>query len=570
MKRRLLLLTITLTGLFIAPDVLGQTASVDGLNPVVIPTYECAGIYWSIPEEGACKLRYKESNENQWAEGLDLVYDAREGEYRGSMIGLLPNTAYQVELSVSSSKTRLDFETKSDQFPVGKVTLLSAGESDKPVVITESGTPEAYHLVTVPTDEKSVLNLKNVYNHGIEVDADFVIIRGVEIRNAAMHGIIIRKNRHDIVIEQCYITFWGRIGGPITYGNLEGSWDSGIFSETGTGNLTIQRNLIEDPRGASNDWETGHPAGPQGITIIESAGGNVIRYNDIVSTEDHGFNDAIGGSRNYSFTGNVNRDSDIYGNIIRSVWDDAIESEGANMNVRIWGNYMDLFFNGIATACTSKGPLYVFRNIAGESRTGHRNSAGGALIKTGERNEFGGGRKYILHNTVLQPNGVFDAYTSHPNPNCISRNNIYDVPGRLATDIEKEPSSDYDYDYYSGNKLGNSAKEEHGIKFYTTPSGTRLFTSSYHLEFYPRSSINSIKWGKYPYEFGDRKREITDPVVWISNPLIDSGVVLPGFNDNFAGEAPDLGAFEVGTPPLQFGRRAYLGYNEGRAPWELF
>jgi hypothetical protein len=31
--------------------------------------------------------------------------------------------------------------------------------------------------------------------------------------------------------------------------------------------------------------------------------GNVIRYNDIVSTESHGFNDAIGGSRNIRMLG---------------------------------------------------------------------------------------------------------------------------------------------------------------------------------------------------------------------------------------------------------------------------
>jgi len=75
-----------------------------------------------------------------------------------------------------------------------------------------------------------------------------VIVRGAEIRNAAIHGIVIRKGRHDVVVELCYIAFWGRIGGPRTYGN-EGGSDSGIFAETGTGNLTIQRNLIEDPRG---------------------------------------------------------------------------------------------------------------------------------------------------------------------------------------------------------------------------------------------------------------------------------------------------------------------------------
>jgi hypothetical protein len=358
------------------------------------------------------------------------------------------------------------------------------------------------------------------------------------------------------------------MGGPHTYGNLEGSSDSGIYGERGCGNLAIQRNLIEDPRGASNDWETGHPDGPQGISLIESSGGNVIRYNEIISSEDHGFNDGIGGSNNFSFTGNLNRDSDVYGNIIANCWDDAIESEGGNTNVRIWGNYIHRFYNGIATASTSKGPVYIFRNVSGESRASHWNTMGGAFIKTGERNEFGGGRRYVFHNTILQPGGVFNVFSSHVNPDCVTRNNIFDVPGRLATDNEKEPASDYDFDYFSGSTRGKTASEEHGIKFGTTPAGTKLYITSWDLEFYPKATINSIKWGKYPFEFGERKTEITDPVVWIKNPLIDSGTILPGFNDNFKGKAPDLGAFETGNPPLEFGRRAYLKFDEGRCPWE--
>jgi hypothetical protein len=539
-------------------------------NPYAVPTFECAGIYWKTMGNGPCKVRYSEEPAKIWKESLDFVYDTRDGEYRGSIVGLSPGRSYRAELTVNGVSEVVNFNTRNDQFPVGKTTVLPAGESDKTIVITESGTPDAYHLVTVPEGSRSLLNLKNVSKYGIEIDADYVIIRGIEIRNAGIHGIIIRKNRHDVVAELCYITFWGRMGGPHTYGNFEGGSDSGVYAERGTGNLTIQRNLIEDPRGASNDWETGHPDGPQGITIIQSTGGNVIRYNEIVSTEDHGFNDGIGGSDNFSFVGNMNSDSDINGNIIRSCWDDAIECEGANMNVRIWGNYIHFFYNGIATACTSRGPLYVFRNVAGESRSGHRNSQGGALIKTGERNEFGGGRRFILHNTVIQPGGVFDAFSGHVNPNCVTRNNIFDLPGRLASDVEKEPQSDYDYDYFSGRTKGKTATEEHGIKFGTTPAGTRLFSSSYNLEFYPRQTINSIKWGKIPYEFGEKKTEITDPVIWIKNPLIDAGVILPGFNDEFSGKSPDIGAFETGKPPLQFGRHAYLNYNEGNAPWEIY
>ena len=547
----------------------GQEPAENITNPNAVVTYECAGLYWKTPEAGACKIRFKEAAKDSWKESLELVYDSRDSEYRGSIIGLTPNTEYQVELKTSSAKSQLKFKTRNDHFPIGKTTLLPKGESDKTIVITESGTPEAYHLVTVPDNSESTLNMKNVSNYGIEINADYVIVRGVEIRNAAIHGIIIKSNRHDILIEQCHMTFWGRIGGPFSFGNLEGNMDSGIFAENGTQNITIQRNLIEDPRGASNDWETGHPSGPQGISIIQSKGGNVIRYNDIVSTEDHGFNDAIGGGSNFSYVGNMNRDSDIYGNIIRSVWDDAIECEGANMNVRIWGNYAHFYFNGIATASTSKGPIYIFRNVFGESRTSHWNTLGGSFLKTGERDQFGGGRRFVFHNTTLQPNGVFNVFTTHVNPNCITRNNIFDAPGMLATEKEKEPLSDYDYDYFSGITKNNSTLEKHGIKFSTTPSGTRL-VSTYNLEFYPRSIINSIEWGTKAYEFGDKKINFTDPVIQIKNPIIHSGIIILGFNDNFKGIAPDLGAFEVGAPPLQFGRRAYLNYNEGWAPWQKF
>jgi len=201
---------------FAAKQAVGQQAGSNARNPYAVTTYECAGIYYKTAEAGPCKIRYKEVKEGTWKPGLDLVYDSRDGEYRGSIINLNPNTEYEAELETSSGETRLELKTKSDVFPVGKVTVLPEGESDKQVLITESGTPGAYHLITVPENSKSILNLKNVSENGILVDADYVIIRGVEIRNPAVHGIRIRKNRHDIVIEQCHITFWGRIGGPRT------------------------------------------------------------------------------------------------------------------------------------------------------------------------------------------------------------------------------------------------------------------------------------------------------------------------------------------------------------------
>jgi hypothetical protein len=184
------------------------------------------------------------------------------------------------------------------------------------------------------------------------------------------------------------------------------------------------------------------------------------------------------------------------------------------------------------------------------------------MFKLGGRDEFQGGWRYFLHNTAVQPNGPYGSVSRCAN--CYARNNIFDVPGRSSGSRPPETTSNFDYNY------GGPGGEEHGVSFSGTPSSTRLFVSSYNLEFYPRSTVNSIKWGAHPYEFGERKVNITDPVVLIKNPMIDGGVVLPGFNDNYKGTAPDLGAFEVGSAPLQFGRRAYLKFNEGWAQWERF
>jgi hypothetical protein len=528
------------------------------INFDAVPTYECIGLYFKSPDLGGCNVQFKQKGTSTWRQGYPLVHDPRDNEYRGSIVGLKPHTTYGVRITLSNHSYELICKTLNDRFPIGKITYLKDTIGSKPLRVTESGTPKGYHLITPAEDSKATIDVRNVEEYTCMIDANYVILRGVEFKNAAIHGLLIKSRCHDNVIEDCHFTFWGRIGGPKTYGN-QGNTDSAIYAERGSGNLTIQRNLIENPRGASNDWETGHPAGPQAITLINSSGGNVIRYNEIRSTEDHGFNDAIGGASNFSFEGSPNRDSDIYGNIIANVWDDAIESEGANMNVRIWNNYIEKTYQHIATACTSKGPLYIFRNVFGESRRTHRDPLGGSMIKVGRRDEFGGGRKFVFHNTAIQPKGAFHVFSGHVNPNTVTRNNIFDCRGRLTSSRQVDIPCDFDCDLFTGMDRG-IAKERHGIQ------GNPSFIKSYALEFYPSSTTTKVKYGKFPIQRGDKTVTITDPVITVPNPVVDLGVRLANFNDDYAGKAPDLGAFELGRPPIRFGRRA-----KGNiwAPWEL-
>jgi hypothetical protein len=526
--------------------------------PTTASTFECISIYHPDANPAAVSVHFRADGGTDWRPALDLVYDRRNREHRGSIVGLTPDTAYAIRLTQEGRATMIAARTRSDRPPVGKTWPVVSGTA--PLEIKESGSPAGYHLWTPHPQTRATIDVGNQADYTVAIDADYVIVRGLELKNAARHGVYIKPGRHHIVVEDCRITHWGRGGGPVTFGNT-GNMDSAICADRGAGELVLQRNLIEHPRGASNDWDTGHPAGPQGISLSNSSGGNVIRYNEIVAPDDYGFNDAIGGGSNFSDAGSPNRDSDIYGNVIAGVWDDGIESEGANMNVRIWGNYIDRVYQHIATASTSKGPLYIFRNVFATSRRTRSDPMGGAMIKTGSRGEFGGGRKFVFHNSALQPRGAHTVFSGHADANTVTRNNIFDCPGRLASSQPGDPPNDYDFDFYSGSEPGR-AREPNGAR------GHRMsFLASPYLEFYPAPVLTTVRFGKIEVNLGGTVREITDPVVTLPNPAVDGGTRLANFNDDFAGRAPDLGAFEVGRPPLRFGRRAA---GNVWAPWELY
>ncbi len=527
-----------------------------------VPTFEAIGLYYDRDTaQDSCRVRYRAGGASEWREGYPLVYDQRERQYRGSLVGLAPDTLYEIQLESGGQRVELQARTRSEKFPIGKTTYLPAGVADQTVYVREGGSADGWHLVTPAPNTKYVNDVFNLSDYNVVVEADYVILRGLELKNAGIHGVLVREGVQNVVVEDCHITGWGRMGGARVWGVHYGS-DSAVYAENDAGHLVIQRNLIEYPRGGANDWESGHPSGPQGITLRDSRGGNIIRYNTIRSTDDHGFNDGIGGGANYSFKGSPNRDSDIYGNIISHCWDDAIESEGANMNVRIWNNYIHHTFVHVATASTSMGPLYIFRNVFGESRVSHQDPSGGMMIKTGmnyldingERVSTGLGYRFIFHNTALQPKGGLDVFSSHELHNAMSRNNIFYSRGRVYPQDRGAPPNDFRNDLTGGYLGGGLVRS--------------MFLPSESLEWYLAPSMNRVRFGRADYTRNGKTFSITDPMVQVKNPAIDTGVRLPGFNDDFGGEAPDIGAFENGRPPLRFGREMAPGFS--RPPWEQY
>ncbi len=501
-------------------------------------------------------------NSDAWQEAQDLWFDGRAldgrpGEYRGSIVNLKPGTEYKVRLMLDD-----DFRTEvvaraatwSDRFPIAKTVTLPRASSQT-LIIDESGDEFGYVLYTAPEDQGAIIDVQRSQPFCVLIaeNTHHVIVRGLVLRNAARHAVRISDHCHDIVIEDCDISAWGDVDST-GYGVNLNAAVSAAFRSNDIERLVIQRNDIHHPFGDANSWgeprpnpggDPYHPQGPYGIVLYDTKGNHVIRYNRFYTDDDHYFCDILGAGSNISVRGFPNKDSDIYGNVFERCWDDAIEAEGANENVRIWGNRFDRVYHPIGAIATAVGPFYIWRNITLRNRKlGNVENSDdygrGSFIKAGGAWQdgvwYGDGRTFVYHNTIVQPEqengrqyplGCEGALVAEGRAlyNVVSRNNIftnYRLDSYTFRDNPETPEqcgrNDFDYDLYTG-RIKESCPEvryqQHGIHL----------DSNEQIVYNPRDPA-----GPYALSPG--------------SPGHDAGILLPNFNDDFNGAAPDMGAIE--------------------------
>ena len=423
-----------------------------------VSTFQSIGLYWSPAggsESNAARVEFRKAGgRDAWRRGLDLWFDARNGEYRGSLVELEPGTRYEIRLRLADGASEtLNATTWSEKFPVKRVVEVS-GKNRVVIGPEDSGDEKGYVVFTAPpgrnviegndTDESCVV---------VRQGAHHVIIRGLVLRNCKRYAVLLERRpgsqthdgaqTHDIVIEDNEIAGWGgrensRPGSGLA--DNDGAIHCAYYRETDDARrpdrIVVQGNRIRDPRHGSNPWRSAahgrlHPTGPMGVMFERCGRNHVIRYNDISSANGNHYNDGIGGSDNFSAAGFPWADSDIYGNRISDVYDDGIEAEGANRNVRIWGNQLRRVYVAIANAATSVGPLYVWRNMASDMgrmyqpEGGARRDERGPFIKAGSRQpQVNGGRAYYFHNSAPEA-GAGIARAGGPTYNFVARNNLW-------------------------------------------------------------------------------------------------------------------------------------------------
>lgn len=548
---------------FFGAALLGRPANAQS-PPRVVPTFQSLGLYWSPPNGSAdvkCRVNYRKADSEEWHAAQELWYDeraldGRHAEYRGSIVNLDPGTHYKVQLWLeddSRTEVFLDAVTWSETFPIAK-TIFLAASSATTLTIDESGDERGYVLYTAHTDQNAEIDVQRneLFNILISENVHHIILRGLTLRNAVRHGIRISDHCRDIVIENCDIAGWGETDASGFGVNLNAAI-SAAYRSNDIQRLVIQNNDIHHPYGDANSWseprpnpdgDPCHPQGPYGIVFYNTRGNHVIRNNRFYTDEEHYFADIMGAGSNISYEGFPNKDSDIYGNTFERCWDDAVEAEGANENVRIWDNHFDHIYHPIGAIVTSIGPLYIWRNIVARSRkfgniTNSDTYGRGEFIKCGGVLQdglwYGDGRMYIYHNTILQPesaDGLFPlgcegALVAEGKSlyNVVTRNNIFTNYKADSYTFRDNPESetdcgrnDFDYDLYTG-RIKETCPEviyqQHGI----------------HLDFNEEIVYDTAEPGG-------------DPAPAPGSPGHDAGKVLPNFNDGFYGVGPDMGAVE--------------------------
>lgn len=564
-------------------------------NPKAVATFHCLSWYWS-PKEGATAkkvtVQYREANRATWRTAHEGVYnrvmdtltptvgDVASGhDYRGSIVNLNPNTKYQVRLTLdgSSEEVWLTAQTINEIFPIDEksfqIVALAAARSTS-LNISEGGNALAYKVYD---GRGFTLDLKsNVINgrHAINIAADYVVVRNFNIANAPQHAINIVGQHHHIVIEDCSITGWGDAIGStdsITFKNIRqqdprtgfAKGRSAIFNsdvpagQTGAHHLVVQRNTITAPQHNATHWNqfaaAAQPAGTNGISLNNAGEANVIRYNYIAGTPDRMLNNGITGEGGNGYRGSPGGDADIYGNHIANCYDDGIEAEGGQVNVRIWSNYIDNTHYPLGLAPVSLGPVWVWRNVFG--RVGlfglKFGDYGGSRLQTGH--------VYVYNNTFLQPSqdggagfGVFNKGGSTNGKGRLirwvtARNNILrQRNGATSTysTLDSNTGNSYDYNLTS---TGQTFVRDNGVEQAVETHGIRNAVALYEAASstaHDPTPVNGV--GNFRLKKG--------------TPGYDAGVVIANFCDNFKNKAPDMGAQE-GAVPMAFGVAAiFLPY----------
>ncbi|HSL46499.1 MAG TPA: hypothetical protein VK897_23905 [Anaerolineales bacterium] len=291
----------------------------------------------------------------------------------------------------------------------------------------------------------------------------------------------------------------------------------------------IEYNEIYDPLVNEFPWQAVKGSSMEGTGIVLRGHiGAIVRGNNIHNY----FNGIYTGSSGALENPAVAFDADIYDNHIYDISDDALEPEGTAVNHRFRDNIIDRSFVGVSLAPITQGPTWVLRNLI----TNYTSRS----LKWALNSD---GIVFIYHNTswtnIANVNAM-DLIT--PVRNSVIRNNIFQSTGYAFAEVP----------------TGSAANDWNNNNWYTTrgTSGPHFKWENINYNTIAQlCSATGLECNGYEDVPGFTNPSGGDFTLFPSSRNVDRGVLIPGINDSFHGNAPDVGAYELMTtdpPPVVF------------------
>jgi len=281
-------------------------------------------------------------------------------------------------------------------------------------------------------------------------------------------------------------------------------------------------------------WPPSRPY-PEIYAVSLTGVGHVVRFNRIRRVRDGIYN---------GDDGRLSA-SDFHNNDIAQCGDDGIETDYSDTNVRVFNNrIVDCLF-GVSAQPAHGGPVYLYRNFIYNSRSSpfklHNHTAG----------------VLIYHNTSVRHGIPFLIQPARETVNdVVTRNNLLvGTSGPALMSTGRMRRCDFDNDGYSWFSGPFAHWNRRGIPSIAAAlQGDGPYSRYGAIDMGPRRPFAGPLWPpKEPEQQTDPTK--LDPRLASSGRAVDRGVALSGFNDDFTGQAPDLGCCEVGNPLPHYGPR---------------
>jgi Chondroitinase B len=544
------------------------------------PTLTTLGVQLPITGDdnfnASVTVRYRKTGTATWRQGLPLFRVHPENtalwtvptQFAGSILDLRPNTSYDVELHVTDPDGPVDqlFTLTTATRPVPAdplnprlvnvkdttglssalqgaqagdiITLADGFYAVGTLFVTASGTAQNPIVIRGTTEEGTILDAANcaacnvveIYGNYVHLEritlqnaqrairfqtagATGNVVRRVHIKNT-IAAIFDRPNQTDFYI--CDNQVEGRLSWPLTYGADGGAHGS-----------------------------------DDGLVVAGS--GHVVCHNRI-----SGFADAVQINQNGS------RAIDVYGNEVLYTYDDGIEMDTSEGNVRAFRNRFTNTFDTISLQPILGGPAYVLRNVvvntAGEQMKFH-------ALGTTPPQETNGILAY--HNTFVSP--ARDLYMNTPNTTHHFRiqNNLFVGPAQLPGNAVEwgGPIDDGLFDYNGYFSDGPFVFNFSGLGYRNFANFAAAQSSVLGIETHGQLLTQPIFAGGLlapaSYTTFLAPQDVT---LASGSTAVDRGLILPNVNDGYTGAAPDLGAVESGCPSPIYGPRP-AGIDESNEPF---